>query len=363
MIKPIMKVKEKSVSLKDIAERTGISSMTVSRVVNGSGSVKKDTRVKILAAIKEMGYRKDVFASINAQKRNGIKKKKHVTINFPIAYFSEKEFFNFFSSINMKIISELQAMKLDYSLVHIDDEKDISDIDTILNSDIIINCGMRAQNSYEAIRELNPHAKHICICFYRDNISSVHPDDVAGGKLAAEYFHGLGHENVMCFTTNNDASLCERSLAFSSNMHMLNPNSKVDTLTCSYKNFSDEISYVRSVLDEYFEEHMPSGIFIPNGYDTMIVYKYLKDKCFKIPEDIGILGYDELEFYNFIESPLSRIVFPQNEVGRATVALVRDLLEDRVPAGIKSLIPVNLIDKQSVININSMNPKRKNICV
>lgn len=348
-----MKVSESPVSLKDIAERTGISSMTVSRVVNGSGSVKKDTRLKILNAIKEMGYRKDVFASINSQKRSGIKKKKHVTINFPVVYFSEKEFFNFFSSINMKIISELQAMKLDYSLVHIDGNKDISDIDTILKSDIIIHCGMRARDSYKAIKDLNPHARHLCICFYLDDVSCVHPDDMAGGKLAAKYFTDLNHENVMCFTTADDASLNERGISFLSNMHMFNPHAKVDILKYSCNKRAGMIN----ILDRYFEKNRPTGIFVANGYDTMVVYKYLKDKGFKIPEDIGILGYDELEFYDFIESPLSRVVFSTEEIARAAVTQVRDILEDRLQTGIKSLIPVKLVDKKSVVDISDMNPK------
>ena len=333
--------------------------MTVSRVVNGSGSVKEATRVKILNAIKEMGYRKDVFASINSQKRNGIKKRTHVTINFPIAYFSEKEFLNFFSSINMQIISALQTLKLDYSLIHFNTEKKFDDIDTILSSNVFIHCGKRSQESYKEINKLNPHAKHIGICFYLDNESSVHPDDAEGGKLAAKHFYGHGHKNIMCLAVNNDDSICERSTSFKANMNMLDPDSKVDILTYSCKESEDATVNIIKVLDEYFEKNTPSAIFAPNGYDTMVLYKYLKNKGLNVPMDIGILGYDELEFYDYIDFPLSRIIFSQKGVAEVTVNLVQDILDGRLNTSVKSLIPVSLVDKKSVIDIDYMNSKGK----
>jgi LacI family transcriptional regulator len=353
-----MKTLKEPVSLKDIAEKIGVSSMTVSRVVNGTGAVKKDTRIKILNAIKQMGYRKDVFASINAQKRKGIKKKKRVTINFPIAYFHEKEFFNFFSSINIKLISELQAMKIDYSIIHADGEKEISDIDAIIDSDIVVHCGKLAQNSYKAIKELNPEARHISICFHMDDMSSIHPDDSNGGKLAAEYFHDRGHENIMCLTIKGDASNHERCASFISNMRSLNVNAKIDELSHSCKDRSREIPEIRNLLDEYFRQNRPSGIFTPNGYNTMIVYKYLMDRGFKIPGEIGLLGYDDLDFYDFIENPLSRIMFSRDAVAKTTTTIIEAILEKRIETQTISLIPVKLIDKKSVIHIDNMNIKR-----
>lgn len=355
----MVSIKEQ-VSLKDIAKKIGVSAMTVSRVVNGTGVVKKETRDKILDAIKQMGYRKDIFASINAGKRKGIAKKKHVAINFPTAYFSEKEFFNFFSSITMKIISELQTMKIGYSIVHIDEEKELSDIDTILNSDAIIHCGLHSKGSYQIIKEYNPRAHHIGICFHDKNISCVLPDDAKGGELAATYFHNMGHEDVMCFSIKDDPSHWERTNSFSSKMQKLNSHANVDVLSYSYNEITHKITDKRNLLDKYFKNHNPSAIFVPNGYDTMIICKYLLDKGMKIPEDIGLLGYDELEFYDFLETPLSRIVFAPEVVGKTTVALLVNILEGRLQPGIKSLISVRLVDKGSVTHADKTTIKIRN---
>lgn len=342
-----------AVSLKDVADSTGVSVMTVSRVVNGDKRVREATRLLVLDAVRRMGYSKDVFASINADKRKGIRRRKHVLINFPMAYFSEKEFFNFFSLINIKIISELQASRIDYSLVHIDGDDLSGNIDEITRSDVVIHCGRRSAASLDAVRKLNRDASHVCICFQADKASSVQPDDVAGGQLAAEHFHRKGHRHVLCFTYGEDESLAGRAMAFASQMNRFNPDSQADVIYYPQSRGNDETAMKRALLDDYFAGKCPSGIFVPNGYDTMIIYKYLRDRNIRIPDDISLLGYDELEFYDFIETPLSRIAFVPDAIGKATVAMITDILDERYYDEVKTVIPVRLTDKGSVKDLKN----------
>lgn len=342
---------KRSVSLKDIASNTGVSAMTVSRVVNGDKRVKKETRFLILDAIRQMGYSKDVFASINAEKRKGIKQRKHVLINFPMNYFREKEFFNFFSLINLKIISELQASRIDYSLIHIDGDDISGNIDEITRSDVMVHCGRCSGASLDAMKELNRNAKHICVCFQAGRTFSVQPDDVAGGRLAADHFHKKGHRHIMCLTHADDESLVSRAIALASELKRRDPSSNTDILYYPSGRRDDEIAMKESMLDKYFSVNNPSGIFIPNGYDTMIVYKYLRKKNMRIPDDMSLLGYDELEFYDYIETPLSRIAFTPDAIGKAASAMIIDILEERCGDEVKTIIPVSLTDKGSVKHV------------
>ncbi len=65
-----MKKKTAGTSLHDIARHLGVSAMTVSRVINDSGPVSADTRLRVEQALRDLGFKKDRFASINARKRN-----------------------------------------------------------------------------------------------------------------------------------------------------------------------------------------------------------------------------------------------------------------------------------------------------
>jgi len=340
------------VSISDIAEMTGVSAMTVSRVVNGNSSVSETTRKKVLDAINKTGYRKDVFASINSSKRKGIRKKKHIAVNFPVSYLSENAFFDFFSRINMTVISELQKMGVDYSIVHIDDNIQATDWEPLLSCDAVIYCGSLSMPALRKVKELNLDIGALSICFSMDGISSVNPDDSLGGLLAARHFYGKKHRHLMCLFVRDDSNFTDRYLSFESNCRLLSPDIKIDAL--SYARDDVKNNFLEELLEDYFSKNNPDGVFVLNGYDTMLVYKTLRNMSIKIPTEIGLLGYDEFDIYNYLDTPLSRISFDRSEVGRSAAALACSIAAGKISSPRKVLIPVQLVDMKSVINKSDM---------
>lgn len=342
------------VSISDIAEMTGVSAMTVSRVINGSSSVSESTRKKVLEAVSQTGYRKDVFASINSSKRKGIRKKKRIAVNFPVPYLAENAFFDFFSRINMTVISELQKMGVDYSLIHIDENISPANLEPLISCDAVIYCGPLSIQAYKKIRDFNPELGAVSMCFSLDGVSSVNADDSLGGLLAARHFHGKGHRRIMCLLVENDSNFTERYLSFESNCRQLSPDIKIEALSYSREDVMKNKNCVEELLTDYFSKNNPDGVFVLNGYDTMLTYKTLRNMSIKIPAEIGLLGYDEFDIYNYLDTPLSRISFDRTEVGVAAASLACSIADGSINSPRKILIPVQLVDMKSVIDKSEM---------
>lgn len=348
-------VRERQVSITDIAKVAGVSAMTVSRLMTGKATVSNKTRKRILDAIKETGYRKDVFASINASKRRGIKKRKHVALNFPVQYFKEDMFSNFFSYINIVLINEFQRMGVDYSIIHIGDDASPSNLDPIVMCDLVVYCGSKSAGAYEMIQRLNPTARALTICFKLEGVASVLPDDVEGGKLAARYFCERKHESVMCLVNEEDDCFVERFSSFESTCRLLNPDLRVDRLSYTTRQFNSDTNLLEKWLQDYLRNNKPDGVFSVNGHETMVVYKVLRDIGLKVPYDIGLLGYDDLEFYRYLDTPLSHVLFEKEELGRAAAVMVKNIIESEEEIlARKMIVPVSLVDRESVISKNEM---------
>lgn len=119
-------MKKGAVSLRDVADKANVGAMRVSRVINNAGSIKEATRDKVLRIVKESGYQKNVFASIDSRKRSKFHGFKHVVASFANNASTQETHVDFYSAIFLILITELNKKGVQCSIIRYADLKNES---------------------------------------------------------------------------------------------------------------------------------------------------------------------------------------------------------------------------------------------
>lgn len=339
---------KQTISTRAIAKELGISPMTVSRVINGSSNVKAETRDSILKYLEKNGQHLHRAALTG-------KRQFHVIIESGTLQKPELKAFTFFSTIYFAIINDLKRYGISFELTDLS-RKPEENISAILSADAAILIGHDSENAISQIRAYKSEIPILTICFNTEDTPAISPDDIQGGALAAALFHSKGHLHSAVFANIDDKSFMKRYESFRNESLRLNSDAIVDLIKFNESDSIENSDHLKlNALENYFRSRviLPSAIFCPNGYAAMLLYKFLKSKNIRIPEDVSVLGYDNFDYYDFLDPAMSRIIFDIESVGNAAAAKVKDMLENenRSPEGI-FLIPCKVIERDSIKKVN-----------
>lgn len=288
----------KSVKLKDIADKLGVSSTTISMVLNGKPiGVSDTTRQLIFQTAYEMGYAKRLATK-------------------PIALFVP-DLSNMYYSELTKWIS-LYAQDAGYNVTIYDSnnnwERELNNLSNLTSRNV---CGiiMAMTSPRQEFRTLiNQKSYNEKIPFVLVDISNptfnchkVSTDNYLGEYMAINYLISIGHRRIGHITGHNTTSGEE--------------NGCMDRLH-GYKNAFQEngLKYEDSwiiegdlniasgyALTEKLLKQKVTAIATQNDMQAFGVYNYLKDNGLDVPNDISIVGFDDVTFASMLGTPLTTV--------------------------------------------------------
>jgi len=327
-------------NLKDIAELAGVSTATVSRALNNPEVVSESARKKIESAIAAAGY----MPNINA-KRLRTRKAHSILVVSPDV--SDP----FCASIIRGV--ENTAAKLGYAVLLGDTQGDIERARTYAGMvgsghvDGLLYFGIRWP--YELPETLHTQRKDlpiVYICNYTiDRKPNVGIDNVAAARLAVDHLVGLGHRRVAVIAgleghPETTARLRGYQEALAS--HGL----PVADELVSYGDFSFE-SGITSCNALLSTSDRPTAIFCHNDRMGLGAVQALWHRGMRVPADMSIVSFDDLEFAKFSCPPLTTIAQPMHGIGVRAVELLQDLIQGNEPNTYSELLPVELIVRES----------------
>jgi LacI family transcriptional regulator len=353
------------ISLNDIAKKLQLSPMTVSRVVNRSGSVSAETQARVLAALQELGYRKDRFASINSRKRGQQPRIRHVIVDRVAERANGPSGFTFYDTIALAVMEALTALGCQATATDLTYDRDRR-LDAISSADAIIFCSPVAPEIEAFARSLNRELHCVTICHQIEDAASVTPDDEGGGRLAADCLLRAGHRHIAIFGSEDQPSYAARADSCARQLRRGQPGIRIDRL--DYRIGVDGVTSsdtaMEQVLADYFTRlgggQWPTACFAVGGYATFILYRYLRRQGLAIPQQMGVLGFDSLPFYDQLDVPLSRIGFPVATLGTQAVdVLLRAASATHSPAAeaqsaLRIAVTCEFIERGSVLPLGEM---------
>lgn len=313
-----------SITIQDIAKLASVSTTTVSRVINNkTEGVSEITRKKILKIIQDTGYKPSSLA-------RGLITKRTKTIGLIIPditnpFFPEmargvedmanKNGFNVFlcntddnPSKERKYIDALKEKYVDGIILTVSSNPNDEHINELLKSDIPI---------VMMDRELED-----------SDVKCVYIDNLEGGYIATKYLINLGHKKIGCITGPlKSKSAIDRYKGYEKAMLENGiPLNKDLVIESNYKIEGGVLA-----TNKLLNKSEVSAIFVCNDIMAYGAYRAIKQRGYSVPQDISIVGFDNIYISNMMEKELTTINQPTYSMGAtATKMLIRSINGERI---------------------------------
>lgn len=323
-------------TIEELAGKLNLSPSTISRVINGKNNVSEKTRKKVTEALASSKYVPNMIA-------RGLK----TSTNFIGIIFPDIRN-PYFTEVILGIESVLK--KRGYTIVHLntnnnleEEEKAIIQLLSVRVKGIILLSNLSNRNS-EILEMAKENAYLTSVENYIEGIDNICVDNEYGTRLAMEYLYSRGHKKI---------GYCSKNLNYSS----WNIRYKIykDFLSEKDLKYYPEYVYIGDDFSKFFEKkNLPSAIFTNNDVNAIEVYEWCQKNGIRVPEDLSIIGFDNISFSKILSPKLTTIAQPAYEIG-ATVAenLLLRIEKENKESVKKIFIEPTLQSRDSVQEIRS----------
>lgn len=323
----------------DIAEKANVSISTVSRVFNGSASVSKKTRKKVEKAMEDLNY----FP--NALARSLVNKSSN-TIGVVVSDITNPFFTEVIEGIEDYLASQGFTLFLSSSRYMVDKENlYISQlIEKRVDGLILFNTCTEENSIIGRIKNIVPV---VTVQSALTDTNCVNTSDEEGAYNAVEYLIKQGHKNIAFLVYNFENSTIRNRLKGYFKAHKAN-GIEVNKEYVLSSDFTPYCGYhmTNEVLDKMPEV---TAIFTYNDQLAVSAYYAIQMRGLKIPDDMSIVGYDNIELANLMRPALTTVEQPIYEIGRSAAELIISKIRDQKRLNYhKVFIPTKLIVRDSV---------------
>jgi LacI family transcriptional regulator len=325
----------------DVAQRAGVSQATVSLVLNKvSGShIPEETRLRVFNAIDELGYRPNTLAS-------SLRLGKTQTLGLILPDIANP----FFAEVSRSI--ESAAFEQNYNLILCNTESDIDRellyVDVLCNRQvdgiIFVAVGDQADSLQRVLCKNIP-----VVMIDRDlpgmEVDAVLTDNRLGGFQATQHLIDLGHRRIGCIAGPSD----------------VNPSAARGegylTALAEYKIPGDESLFMRGDFHSYSGwaaaramltlPEPPTAIFAGNDLMAIGALRAITEARLHVPEDISLVGFDNIELASFTNPPLTTVAQPIHEAGQTAVNFLLERIRVPDQPFRRAILPTSLIVRNS----------------
>jgi LacI family repressor for deo operon, udp, cdd, tsx, nupC, and nupG len=301
------------VKIVDVAKLANVSTATVSRVLTNSSAVRKETAEKVLAAIETLNYQPNILA-------RQLRRMETKTILVVVPDITN----TFFSKVLRGI--ESVANQNGYQVLlgdSLNDSKRESGYLNVLRqrkADGMIL--LTARLSAKEIEEIALEFPVVLACEYTPglNVPTVSIDNVRSAKKAADYLIDLGYKRIGFISGPFDVVLGRDRLE-GFRQAITERKLDVNGLLVQEGDFTFESGYA-NMMEFLALKSPPEAIFAANDEMAIGAIKAIHSKGLKVPEDISVMGFDDIEFASIFEPSLTTIAQPSFEIGETAMKLL-----------------------------------------
>lgn len=332
-------------TLKDIAKLANVSIATVSRILNNDPTltVPAQTRNNVLDAANTLNYHK--------------KKKIEHTIQFSlIQWYSLKQEINdpYYLTLRQGVEDYCQKNNIILKRIFKDD---VNIDDALKNTDGIICIGKFSQNHINDLKKYNDSIILLDMDFENIKECSIVLDFDHAIKQAIEYLNQLGHTHI----------------GYLGGIEYLDDHKKyTDSRKESFIKYCQQyqIIYQDYIVEDEFtsesgytmmnhliqEKNMPSAVFAASDPIAIGAMKALYDHGYRIPDDISIIGFDNIDAANYTNPPLTTFYAPSFDMGQFGAKLLHQAIKDNTKLlPMRVQLPCYLIERETCKNIKKDN--------
>lgn len=324
-----------AVTMRDVAQKAGVSIKTVSRVVNNQGEIADSTRQRVLAVIEELDYRPNLVA-------RGLVTQRTYTVGLVVNDITNP----FFPEVARGVQDIARSKNYNIFLCNTDDDlnEEKRTLQTLAaqSADGVI-IFPTSSNNVEAFAEPHRPCVFINYAFEHPHISLVMTNNYQGAKLAVEHLVAKGHTEIGMITN----SLPERSRRVSGfedtmRIHGLNP--AANRIVFGPPTLESGLDATLHLLQEHPDI---TSIFAYNDLLAAGAIQACKKLGRRVPDDCAIVGFDDIRLASLIDPPLTTVRIKKYELGQKAMTRMLEMLENSSRALPRIDLDVELVVRKS----------------
>ena len=332
---------EKKVTIRDVAAAAGVSHQTVSRVINDRPDVADETRRRVWQLIEELGYQPSAIA-------RGLASKRTYTLGLITADFSDY----FFTQVIVG--AEVEARKRGYFFMLCSTERNLADEPEYLKLlterqvDGILFARPSTEDDSRHIVSLIQQGVPLVTTAYwlsGEKLTVVDVDNVDGGLQATECLIELGHRKIGMITGPGGwKSVNDRTEGY--RFALERAGIPFDGSLIEHGDWSYEGGY-EAMGRLLAKTPKVTALFAQNDQMAVGAMRALHEAGRKIPDDVAIIGYDDVPAAAYSHPPLTTIRQPMQQVGEVATRLLIELINDPDAERKEVLLKTELIRRQT----------------
>lgn len=340
------KLKSRIINIKDVARMAGVSTMTVSRVLNSPELVFPDTRIHVQRVIDQMGYQPNAIArSLKLQQTHVL---GLITVDLTDPFFTQ-----------VSAGAEQEARQIGYRLMvsSVERRQEFeSDIIRLLNERhfdgiLVVRDGVEIDqdpllgliNSTVPIVTTGYHLPH-------PELEIVDIDNVDGAFQAVMHLIENGHRQIGMITgPENFKAASERTTGYKLALKESGLDYQPDLVThadwntkCGQKAMEELLQRGKTIM---------SAVFVQSDALAIGAMSAIDRAGLRIPEDISLVGFDDLPITEYLTPPLTTVHQPVRELGGIAIRLLVDKINGQPTKTGEVLLKTKLIVRESVAKI------------
>ena len=303
------------VTIRDVAREAGVSVATVSKVINERYGVATETQERVARVVAELGYETSLIASSLRRRRTNV-------IGVLVAGFEP---------YSAEVLKGVQAAALEtayellaYSGPHADqpaegwERRSLSRLaGTLIDGAIIVTPTVSLTETSVPVVAIDPHLG-------REVPASIDGDSVQGARAAMEHLLGLGHRRIAHISGRRDLeSAGQREREYRRSLTRAGIPYDPDLV----RDGGYQRHFGATAARELFAlADRPTAIFAANDLSAIGALDAAHELGLRVPEDVSIVGYDDIPEAVASTPPLTTVVQPMGDMGQRAFRMLVDLL-------------------------------------
>ena len=333
------------ITIQDVAEKANVSVATVSRVMNGNYPVKAETRETVLKVIKELNY------IPNMQARE-LTKQKSTTIGVVAPSINNM----FFTELVYGIENELKTNSLSIILActNGDSDEEQKCVNNLISRNVsgIIVAGPGTENIKAKFYDNISHKIPLVFInseYMDSNISYVSNDEASGAKIALNYLLDNNHKDILFVRGKDSYSYDIKEKIYKEIMAKNFDSSKI--INIGNGNTSDTVDNTMNIFLDILNNSSSTAVFACNDLMAVGVLNACKKLGIKVPNEISIIGYDNIPLSKFVEPKLTTMDQNMFFLGANAAQLLVEKIDCDNKFSKRIILNNSLVERETVISI------------
>lgn len=327
-------------SIKDVAKEAGVSIATVSRVLNDIDVVNEDTKQKVKDAIKKLAYRPNIVA-------RSLKTQKSSTIGIIIPDISNQ----FYPEIvrGCEDVANIYNYNIMLCNADLDVEKEMEALRILkekMIDGVIYMSNSIGQNIVDLIHELEMPTVLVETTDDEGIFPSVTIDNVMAAADAVKYLINNENKRIAYVGTSIEKSnaLSKRYEGYKKGLEEMGIKLDKELIYFGGVKARDGYEGINTILDKGTEVN---AVFCASDEIAMGVINALRDKAIKVPEDIDVMGFDDIYSASIFYPKLTTVAQPMYDMGSVSMRMLIKSINNLPVEEKHFVLPYRIVERDS----------------